>query len=58
MSELANAARQAGLEGLERGLDRFDPGRGVRVTSVVHWWVATDVRRTQQRLAHVVKVWS
>ena len=47
---------QAGLEGLDKGLDRFDPDRGVRITSVCHWWVSTAVRRTQQRLAHVIKV--
>ncbi len=50
------ASMQAGLDGLEKGLDRFDPDRGVRLTSVCHWWVSTAVRRTQQRLAHVIKV--
>jgi RNA polymerase sigma factor (sigma-70 family) len=39
----AEDLRQEGVVGLLTGLDRFDPARGVRVTTYVRWWIRAAI---------------
>lgn len=41
-------AVQSGTEGLIRAVDRFDPGRGTRLSSYAWWWIA-DAMKTADR---------
>lgn len=47
---------QAGMYGLSRGLDKFDPGRGNRVSTVAYMWIKEAVGRAYNESAHAIKL--
>lgn len=47
---------QAGIQGLNKALDRFDADRGARLSTVAYWWIKTDVRREHSRQMRVISV--
>ena len=47
---------QAGLQGLHTALDKYDPSRGTRLSTMATWWVSTQVRRAHAREMRVIHV--
>lgn len=43
--ELADLV-QAGNLGLLRGIERFDPGRGYKLSTYVHWWIRAAISKS------------
>lgn len=46
----------AGLHGLERGVDHFEPARGNRLSTVAYIWIWEAVRRVFTELAVAIKI--
>lgn len=34
-----------GIAGLNRAIDRFDPGRGFKFSTYAHWWIRQVISR-------------
>lgn len=47
---------QAGLHGLDTALDKFDPGRGNRLSTVAYMWIKDAVGRAYNQLVGTIKV--
>lgn len=47
---------QAGLHGLDKALDKFDPDRGNRLSTVAYMWIKEAVGRTYYELAGTIKI--
>lgn len=47
---------QAGLCGLDTALDKFDPDRGNRVSTVAYMWIKEAVGRAYTELAGTIKI--
>lgn len=47
---------QAGLYGLDKALDKFDPDRGNRLSTVAYMWIKEAVGRSYYELAGTIKV--
>lgn len=45
---------QAGMYGLGRGLDKFDPSRGNRVSTVAYMWIKEAVGRVYNESARTI----
>lgn len=56
MTNPALPALQAGVQGLNKALDRFDPTRGTRLSTTATWWIKTDVRRAHARQMRVIHI--
>ena len=46
----------AGLRGLETGVDRFQPSRGNRLSTVAYMWICEAVRRVFTELAVAITI--
>ena len=47
---------QAGMYGLSRAMDKFDPARGNKVSTVAHMWVKEAVGRAYNESARTIKI--
>ena len=47
---------QAGLSGLETALDKFDPDRGNRLSTVAYMWIKEAVGRAYNELTGTIKI--
>ncbi len=47
---------QAGLYGLSRGLNKYDPDRGNRVSTVAYVWIREAVGRAYNESARTIKI--
>ena len=47
---------QAGFRGLDCGLNKFEPSRGNRLSTVVVWWIRRDIYRASCKLGKAVHV--
>ena len=47
---------QAGLYGLDKALDKFDPDRGNRLSTVAYMWIKEAVGRSYYELAGTIKI--
>ena len=47
---------QAGLYGLSRGIDKYDPDRGNRVSTVAYMWTREAVGRAYNESARTIKI--
>lgn len=50
------ALLQAGMEGLVRGLLKFDPCRGHKLSSLLVWWIRESVSSLATTLNHIVRI--
>lgn len=47
---------QAGMYGLGRGLDKYDPSRGNRVSTVAYMWIKEAVGRVYNESARTITI--
>ena len=47
---------QAGLSGLDTALDKFDPDRGNRLSTVAYMWIKEAVGRAYHELTGTIKI--
>lgn len=40
-----NDLKSAGMEGLNRALEKFDKNKGVKFTSYAHWWIEAKMKK-------------
>lgn len=45
-----------GVTGLSNGIDRFDPSRGFKLSTYVHWWIRQAVTRSVQEQSRVLRL--
>ena len=46
---------QAGMAGLEKGIHRYDPGRGTRFSTCAFWWIRAAMSKAHARVANVIQ---